>query len=350
MSQTTKTYVVRNIKKVLPVFILAMLFCVLLSGQFFNFSQAKWTAYLQMSGTYYLSSSDVTNQIWDYFTSLFVLTQPIVIFCLLLTLTLFFHEKNAGTSDFLAILPLKESKKIGIKLGIGIGAIAIVTVFLGLFITLVLAIYAPDLNHFTQLFWQYDCITGELYLRIWQILLELFLTETLVFFTFFLLQLWTQNILLGFVYGFGIICVPSFYSFLLNQFSSKSSVLWFMGGFSSLQIQHSPVDNMVTVTNQMATEKMIFLTVTLAVLIAAYILTLRLRLQVSERPNMPVRTTAISYFLVSGILFCVTLFLCLFIWDTKETTAVTISAIVSISLPVIFRFFSNMKRGDYYAK
>lgn len=215
MSKASATYMKRELKKVLPVFILAVLNAVFtfvlvyvkLSNN--NSNLRLNLAYMEATylegGDLFLASLCHNLDMW-YFISMVVIE-------LLLIQRVFYLENRAGVSDFLKILPVKETHKILMKVCAGELVIFGYCAVFGIAGTIVNALLSPGLAE-TSMILSAEGAASNTYAMLWHMAGMIFLSMSAIFLVMFVVQCCIHNVPLATAVGIGFLCVPYYYSML----------------------------------------------------------------------------------------------------------------------------------------
>lgn len=206
MSQPTLIFAKREMKKVMPLFVLAVFYTAvtyLFVYRGINGGTASGlvalAGYSEVIGIY--ECGDILlNGIRRILEELSFF--GVIFFDFILILRLFAAENRSEISDFIRLLPLKEWKKTWIKAAVGEVVILGSCVMFGLAGTVMDAIFTPQIQEINEMIPNGTTDTNSC-LMLWQIVLFVFLAMSAIYLILFVAQLCVHNMLLAFAVGGG---------------------------------------------------------------------------------------------------------------------------------------------------
>ena len=162
MSRPTMVYIKREMKKVLPLFALAVIYSAItylfvymamkdeVSSRLLALAGYSECVGIYDSGDLFLDSLRRVMERLSLF--------GVIFFVFILILRLFATENRSEISDFIRILPIKEWKKIWIKAGVGEVAILGSCLLFGLTGTVLNAVFTPQIQEINEM------IPGDIWL------------------------------------------------------------------------------------------------------------------------------------------------------------------------------------------
>lgn len=313
MSRPTMVYVKREMKKVLPLFVLAVIYtaitylfvCMDMKDEIPSRLLAL-AGYSECVGIYNLGDLflDSLRQIMERLSFFGVL-----FFDFILILRLFATENRSEISDFIRILPLKEWKKTWIKVGVGEAAILVSCLLFGLTGTVMNAIFTPQLQEINEMIPDGTTNTNSC-LMIWQIVLFVFLAMSAIYLILFVAQLCIHNMMLAFAVGGGILASIVYF---VTMFANIYGDMGGMAGISHSLIQYLPYrsETYLEFENQTITvydlewsfyaDRLLFLLMLCGIGLAIILLSIRCRWCIRENNFMLVNSNAVMQFIFTGI-------------------------------------------------
>ncbi len=313
MSRPTIVYIKREMKKVLPLLVLAVIYTAI--TYLFVYMNIKdevssrllaLAGYSECAGIYDLGDLflDSLRRIMERLSFFGVL-----FFDFILILRLFATENRSEISDFIRILPLKEWKKTWIKVGVGEAAILGSCLLFGLTGTVMNAIFTPQLQEINEMIPDGTTNTNSC-LMIWQIVLFVFLAMSAIYLILFVAQLCIHNMMLAFAVGGGILAsIVYFVTMFANIYGD-------MGGMTEIShslIQYLPYrsETYLEFENQTITvydlewsfyaDRLLFLLLLCGIGLAIILISIRCRWCIRENNFMLVNSNAVMQFIFTGI-------------------------------------------------
>lgn len=314
MNKATVTYMKREYKKVLPVFVLAILYIGFIFGNVYM-ELADTSTEVLLSFCY--TSEYGYFELGNMFVGRIVNTMEtvhmifILIFEFLLIQRVFYQENRAGVSDFLRILPIREKNKVAIKALAGESVIAAFCLLFGAAGSLTYAVLAPGLTEAVG-FFQHAGVTVDPYLVIWQVTLLMFLALSVIFCVMFLTRMCIHNQVLAAIGGVGILFVPVYYSYIFHVISGGigSKMYEVAQAFTNplpraaMFATEDNINRYVAVWESYS-EKVIFLLVLAAVVLIAVLVSMWKKWNIRESNSTIVNSPGVAEFFVTGFSFSV---------------------------------------------
>ncbi len=313
MSRPTIVYIKREMKKVLPLLVLAVIYTAI--TYLFVYMNIKdevsssllaLAGYSECAGIYDLGDLflDSLRRIMERLSFFGVL-----FFDFILILRLFATENRSEISDFIRILPLKEWKKTWIKVGVGEAAILGSCLLFGLTGTVMNAIFTPQLQEINEMIPDGTTNTNSC-LMIWQIVLFVFLAMSAIYLILFVAQLCIHNMMLAFAVGGGILASIVYF---VTMFANIYGDMGGMTGISHSLTQYLPYrsETYLEFENQTITvydlewsfyaERLLFLLLLCGIGLAIILISIRCRWCIRENNFMLVNSNAVMQFIFTGI-------------------------------------------------
>mgnify|MGYP001030978760 FL=1 len=313
MSRPTMVYIKREMKKVLPLFALAVIYSAI--TYLFVYMAMKdevssrllaLAGYSECVGIYDLGDLflDSLRRVMERL-SLF----GVIFFVFILILRLFATENRSEISDFIRILPIKEWKKIWIKAGVGEVAILGSCLLFGLTGTVLNAVFTPQIQEINEMIPDGTTNTNSC-LMIWQIVLFVCLAMSAIYLILFVVQLCIHNMMLAFAVGGGILAsIVYFIAMFANVYGDMGG----MTGISHSLTQYLPYrsETYLEFKNQTITvydlewsfyaDRLLFLLLLCGIGLALILLSIRCRWCIRENNFMLVNSNAVLQFIFTGI-------------------------------------------------
>ncbi len=316
MSKPAVTYMKREWKKVLPVFVLSVCYAAFVFILvFLALSDMNTSFRLEMAYPDEYPSFEIGDM---FITAMYdVLIKfhgfAVIVFEAMLIRKVFYQENRAGISDFLRILPIKERNKAAMKVCAGESAILGFCVFFGVFGTITNAILSKGLAENASIM-PIEKVTdgGSLsnaYSMIWQTSGMMFLALSAMFLVLFLMQSCIHNMPVAMFAGFGMLFVPTYYTMLYEMTTIKNLHMSevagsFLNHFPMLHYGDEYIGETEIYTMQAEFgymgEKILFLAVVIVVAIGILALLLRMRWNIRESNNRIINSPAVTEFIVTG--------------------------------------------------
>ncbi|MCM1245045.1 MAG: hypothetical protein NC293_05285 [Roseburia sp.] len=319
MSRAEITYTKREIKKVLPVLIVGVLYTIYMFVLlFFRLRDVCLNGYLAFSFPNYFQISelgDVFMYWWDACADEFHV-YVIIFMEMFLIRRIFYQENRAGISDFLRTLPVKEWKKTWIKAGVGEATIVVFCLIHGLAACAVNSVYDKPIHEITSMI--PGGVTGaNTYFMIWKTIFLMFVGMSVMFFILFAAQLYIHNMVAAYLIGAGVLATPLYITTIYWSLYEDARHLG-IGNIPASMLMPFPVFDMKDVAADMDTVsmashvaywdgysgKLLFLFLFLIIAIAVILLALKKRWNVWESNNAVVNSRAVMQFIFSGISIC----------------------------------------------
>lgn len=307
MSKSSVTYMKRELRKVMPVFALAVLYAafiflvVSLKLSDYN-AQARLT--IAFPGGVSFNAGNLF-----YFMVVSVLGKfhsiAVIVLEVLLIRKVFYLENRAGVSDFLRILPLKERDKLLFKVFAGELVILGFSVVFGVIGTVANAWIGPGVSEVN------DFIPGmgsfDSYAMLWQISFMMFLTMSAIYLVLFVVQCCIHSVPLASFVGIGILLAPGYYTLINWIFFGKLNMTGvancFLYPYPEYSYEGMPVYDVVqpvSVSWDQLTYKLLFLFVAILLALAVLVLVLRNRWNIRESNNLVINSPAVREFIITG--------------------------------------------------
>nr|MBP3598208.1 hypothetical protein [Eubacterium sp.] len=320
MNKAIMTYGKRELKKVIVLPILAVLYIVLLfllhgilvSGE----SYAQYVAHgfpgvAGIYGTGDLYFHYLCERIMPDFTWL-----TAIFFVVFLVQRLFYLENRDGVSDFLRVLPIREREKTLVKLTIGESLILFYALLFGIAGTISYKCVNPSLRFRSEIIMNGSTDTNGL-LVLWQMASLMFVTMSAMFLVYYLAQCCIHHRALAFVIGTGVLGVPALISYALNQILSTDAS-WNDVTFAIvipypeadtgayLESWNTYIEKYVVQWKWYPSAMVFWLCVCvlIGILIAVAV---KCRWNIKESSNRLINSGYVCTFIISGVTFCVAL-------------------------------------------
>lgn len=215
MSKASATYMKRELRKVLPVFILAVLSAIFVFVIVYltlvdnNTNLRLNLAY--MEGLYMEGGDLFIAQLYHFLDKCYFILMAVIE--LLLIQRVFYLENRAGVSDFLKILPVKETHKILMKVCAGELVIFGYCAVFGIAGTIANALLSPGLAEINMIL-SAEGAASNACAMLWHMAGMIFLSMSAIFLVMFVIQCCIHNVPLATAVGIGFLCVPYYYSMI----------------------------------------------------------------------------------------------------------------------------------------
>lgn len=316
MSKPAVTYMKREWKKVLPVFILSVCYAAFVfilvfitlkgaNGQF-RLGMAYPDEYMsfQIGDIFMVSLSSVLGSFHGF---------AIIVFEAMLIRKVFYQENRAGVSDFLRILPIRERNKMAMKVFAGESVIFGFSLFFGIFGSITNALLNTGLTEIAEIM-PIDKLTADgalsnTYQMIWQTSGMMFLALSAMFLVLFVVQCCVHNMPVAMFTGFGILFVPIYYTSIYDYISVKQTHMnvvaaGFLSHYPSIEYGEVGWEYDIpayTVEWEYMGETILFLSVVILLAVAMMVLILRLRWNIKESNNRMINSPAVAEFIITGL-------------------------------------------------
>lgn len=313
MNKPAATYMKREFKKVMPVFVLAALY----AGAVFTFlylylcnentDMRLMFAYPDNFGG--MRTGDVL--IGDLCRILDKI-HPVAVILLeiLLIQKVFYLENRAGVCDFLTILPIRQRDKILMKVCAGESVIFGFSLLFGILGSAVIAALNPGLSEMNA-FVPNMAQVGNSYAMLWQITLMMFLSMSAIFLILFVLQCCVHNVAAAAFAGIGILLAPIYYTFLNYSMTMQGHNLTeIVKGLihpypevdTALVHQQSPYNEISVLLMRWDNAKymVLFLAAVIVIALGVLVLAFRLRWNIRESDYLLINSPAVSEFIITG--------------------------------------------------
>ncbi len=310
MSKASATYMKRELRKVLPVFILAALSAIFVFGLVY-LALADNNANLRLNLAYmeglYMEGGDLFIAQLCYFLDkwYFILTAVIE---LLLIRRVFYLENRAGVSDFLKILPVKETHKVLMKACAGELVIFGYCAVFGAAGTIANALLSPGLAEINMIL-SAEGAASNACAMLWHMTGMMFLSMSAIFLVLFVVQCCIHNVSMATIVGIGFLCVPYYYSMIYYMAKSGKTPLMqiAIGLFCPYAYR---IEQNVSEISETASIAMVewqnpqkirmFLIVVIAAALAALAAALYLRWNLRESNTNYINSPAVREFILTG--------------------------------------------------
>lgn len=319
MSKPAVTYMKREWKKVLPVFILSVCYVAFVfilvfitlkgaNGQF-RLGMAYPDEYMSFEiGDIFLTNMSGVLEGFHGFV--------IIIFEAMLIRKVFYQENRAGVSDFLRILPIRERNKMAMKVFAGESVIFGFSLFFGIFGSITNALLNTGLTEIAEVMpidkVTSDGVVADTYQMIWQTSGMMFLALSAMFLVLFVMQCCVHNMPVAMFTGFGILLVPFYYTSIYDYISVKQTHMYvvaasFLSHYPMINYNEEGMDYLdfgieaYTVEWRYMGEMILFLSVVILLAVAMLALVLRLRWNIKESNNRMVNSPAVAEFIITGL-------------------------------------------------
>lgn len=308
MSKSSVTYMKRELRKVMPVFALAVLYAVfifLVVSLQLSDHNAQARLAIAFPGDLFFDGGNVFC-----FMVVSVLGKihsiAVIVLEVLLIRKVFYLENRAGVSDFLRILPLKERDKLLFKVFAGELVILGFSIVFGVIGTVANAWIGPgvsEVNDFIPRMGSFDS-----YAILWQISLMMFLTMSAIYLVLFVVQCCVHSVPLASFVGVGILLTPGYYTMISWLFSDKLMDLTKVAGcflypYPEYSYEGMVAYNMlqsVSVSWDQLEYKLVFLFIAILLSLAMLVLVLRNRWNIRESNNLVINSPAVREFIITG--------------------------------------------------
>ena len=276
MNKATVTYMKREYKKVLPVFVLAILYIGFIFGKV------------------YMGLADTS-------------TEVLLSFCY----TSEYGYFELGNMFVGRMVDVMEEVKVAIKALTGESVIAAFCLLFGAAGSLTYAVLAPGLTEAAG-FFQHAGVTVDPYMVIWQVTLLLFLALSVIFCVMFLTRLCIHNQVLATIGGVGILFVPVYYSYIFYVISGGIGRKMYevAQAFTNplpraaMFATEDNINRYVAVWESYS-EKVIFLLVLAAVVLISVLVSMWKKWNIRESNSTIVNSPGMAEFFVTGFSFSV---------------------------------------------
>lgn len=310
MSKAAATYMKRELRKVLPVFILGVLNAVFIFVLLYlELSKQNTTLrlFLAYMGDTYVDGGDLfITRLCDYLDQWYPISMAVIE--VLLIRRVFYLENRAGVSDFLRILPVKETHKILMKVCAGEAVIFGYCAVFGIIGTIVNALVSPGLTEINMILTAEGTASNSCAM-LWHMTGMIFLSMSAIFLVMFVIQCCVHSVPLATVVGIGFLCVPYFYSMI--YYMAKSGRTPIMHTAASLfrpymfevktQVSELSEPSCILMFEWLSPQKIlmffIFVIVTALVVLAA---TLYFRWNIRESNTYYINSPAVREFIITG--------------------------------------------------
>lgn len=338
MSKPVITYLKREIKKVLPVLILGILYVAFIFGiVYLSLRDKHMNAILSFAYTDWFSVDEVGNlfihRLCSYMEEFHLIF--IVVFIGILVYRVFYQENRAEISDFLRILPVKDWQKLWIKVGVGESIILLVCALFGVTGTVMNAILNPEFQKISGFFPGDHAPVGS-YVMLWQIVLMMFLGMSAIFLVLFAAQSMIHNMAVAFCVGSGVLFAPFYFTTVYESVVNDSVIAHsiplsllmhypeYLYGGDMIDADLSYVGGQsmpVTIVNTQwlwFSEKLIFLLVLIFIALVIIAAVAVFRWNIRESSNSIINSKAVTEFIFTGISVAVAASIVLFNSDGGE--------------------------------
>lgn len=312
MNKAAATYMKREFRKVMPVFILAALYAGAVCAVLYQYLCDQNTD-MRLLFAYPQNFSGRTGDV--LIVDLCRVLEKIhliavILLEILLIWKVFYLENRAGICDFLTILPVRQRDKILMKLCAGESVILGFCLLFGILGSAVNAALNPGLSEMNA-FVPNMARTVNSYAMLWQIVLMMFLSMSAIFLVLFVAQCCVHNVVVATFTGIGILLAPIYYTFLNYSMTMQGRDLMEVAiglvhpspdGNTILMHQQSPYNEIAVSLVQWDTRQSMFLFLTAVIVIAlgVLVLALRLRWNIRESDYTLINSSAVSEFLITG--------------------------------------------------
>lgn len=311
MSKASATYMKRELKKVLPVFILAVLNAILIFVLvYLRLSDSNTNLRLSLAymGEVYSEGGDVFIATLCHLLDRWYLI-PTAAIELLLIRRVFYLENRAGVSDFLKILPVKETHKILMKVCAGEMVIFGYCAVFGIAGTIANALLAPGLTE-TNMILSAEGAASDSFAMLWYMTGMIFLSMSAIFLVMFVIQCCIHSVPLATMAGIGFLCVPYYYSLIYYiAKSGKTPVMEvaaslfcpYTYGINSGISEVSETASMISFEWKSPQEIRMFFVFIILAAVAALAATLYFRWNLRESNNCYINSPGVREFIITGI-------------------------------------------------
>lgn len=368
MSKQVLTYMKRELRKVLPVFIFAVLYAAgvfIITGLrlsdvesqvLLGISEADFGRNIVLGDLFLMGMSEIMDKF--HFLA-------VVIIEMFLIQRVFYQENRAGVSDFLRILPIKERDKVLMKICAGEAVLAGFCLAFGCFGSIANAFMAPEIRRMESLF--DPALTGgtaNVYVILWQTVLLMFLALSAIFLILFAARCCVHSVFLANIVGIGTLLTPFFFSAVAQSFLRYPNNMLLVTG--SL-VGHYPTytdvspgaeDVMLSVVH-VALPCLGKITgfIVAVILVAAVVIALSLwfRWNIQESNNRLINSLVVSEFVITGVSFCIGTAVAYIFCDASYllqyntaffVTGLIVTVVVWILIHAIIMFVSNRRRAS----
>lgn len=312
MSKPAVTYMKREFRKVMPVFVLAALYagavCALLYGRLCDANTEMRLLFsypesygVRVGDTFIIELCDIL----DKFHAI-----AVIILEILLIQKVFYLENRAGICDFLTILPIRQRDKILMKVCAGESVIFGFCLLFGVLGSAVNAALNPGLSEINAFVPNMARVANS-YAMLWQIVLMMFLSMSAIFLVLFVVQCCIHNVPVATFTGIGILLAPIYYTSLNYLMTSLGRGLMkvTMGLIhpypdidGALVNQDSPYEEISVSLIHWDTMQFMFLFLAAVIVIALGILVLsfRFRWNIRESDYSLINSPAVTEFIITG--------------------------------------------------
>lgn len=373
MSKPVITYLKREIKKVLPVLILGIVYVAFIFGiVYLNLRDKYMDAILSFAYSDWFSVDEIgdlfINRLCSYMEEFHLIF--IIVFIGILVYRVFYQENRAEISDFLRTLPVKDWQKLWIKVGVGEGVILLVCALFGVTGTVMNAILNPKFQEISSFFPGDHAPVGS-YVMLWQIVLMMFLGMSAIFLVLFAAQSIIHNVAVAFCVGSGVLFAPFYFTTVYESVVNDSYIAHsiplsllmyypeYIYGGEAIDVDLSyvgeqPMSMSVTIANaqwEWFSEKLLFLLVLILIALVIITAVAAFRWNIRESSNSIINSKAVTEFIFTGISVAVAASIVLFNSDGGEDgfqvwlTSGLIAAILLAVANMILYAVQKRRRG-----
>lgn len=373
MSKPVITYLKREIKKVLPVLILGIVYVAFIFGiVYLNLRDKYMDAILSFAYSDWFSVDEIgdlfINRLCSYMEEFHLIF--IIVFIGILVYRVFYQENRAEISDFLRTLPVKDWQKLWIKVGVGEGVILLVCALFGVTGTVMNAILNPKFQEISS-FFPGDHAPAGSYVMLWQIVLMMFLGMSAIFLVLFAAQSIIHNVAVAFCVGSGVLFAPFYFTTVYESVVNDSYIAHsiplsllmyypeYIYGGEAIDVDLSyvgeqPMSMSVTIANaqwEWFSEKLLFLLVLILIALVIITAVAVFRWNIRESSNSIINSKVVTEFIFTGISVAVAAAIVLFNSDGGEDgfqvwlTSGLIAAILLAVANMILYAVQKRRRG-----
>lgn len=312
MNKPAATYMKREFRKVMPVFVLAALYagavCTVLYQYLCNENTDMYLLFTYPGNLYGRTGDMFIVDLCQVLAKI----HPVAVILLeiLLIQKVFYLENRAGICDFLTVLPIRQRDKILMKVCAGESVIFGFCLLFGILGSAVNAALNPGLSEMNA-FVPNMAQTVNSYAMLWQIVLMMFLSMSAIFLVLFVVQCCVHNVAVATFTGIGILLAPIYYTYLNYEMTlvghnltevTMGLIYPYPDGETALMHQQSPYDEIAVSLIQWDTRQSMFLFLAAVIVLAlgVLVLVLRLRWNIRESDYSLINSPAVSEFLITG--------------------------------------------------
>lgn len=317
MSRPAVTYMKREWKKVLPVFVLSVCYAAFVfilvfvtlsdTNTVFRLQMAypEWAPGFEIGDVFISTLSGILDSFHGF---------AVIVFEALLIRKVFYQENRAGISDFLRILPIRERNKAAMKVCAGESVILGFCLLFGTFGSITNALLSKGLAENASIMpigiFTAGGAASNTYTMLWQTSGMMFLALSAIFLVLFVAQSCIHNMPAAMFAGFGLLLVPYYYTTLYEMTTMKALHMSEVAGsflthYPAVNVENEYVGDteLYTMTAEWGYigERILFLAAVILAAAGILVLLLHFRWNIRESNNRMINSPAVAEFIVTGL-------------------------------------------------